>query len=329
MIKYILIAGIIFLSILSTNGVFAEYNDFDVFHGLQVPGVDKSFEIKYAVQRNLFDVSVEILRKSITFTFAGNVANDTFTVVLPDQLIEDPFNVWLDKTQITNFEVEKKGSQSILQIPLFDTTEQAIIVGSKIAGQYTPKPGPVINKITADIEDRIYLVGDYIIVNGQVEDLVGLQHVTLAVIGPKGNTLVLETLWIDENSMFDTVISTSGIKWANPGEYTVKITATDADSFITSLKYANYKIPQWVKTNAGWWAQNLIDDITFTNSIQHLIKEQIIRIPDVQSSEKFKTTEIPGWVKTSAEWWHQGQITDLDFVDGIQFLIKNGIITIP
>jgi len=328
MVKYILILGVIFLAILSTNEVLAEY-EYDVFHGLQVPGVDESFEIKYAVQRNLFDASVEILRKSITFTFAGNITNDTFIVVLPDQLIEGPFNVWLDKTQITNFEVEKKGSQSILQIPLFDTTEQTIIVGSKIAGQYTPKPGPVINKITAYIEDRIYLAGDHIIVNGQVEDLVGLQHVTLAVIGPKGNNLVLDTLRIDENSMFDTVISTSGIKWANPGEYIIKITATDADSFTISFKYANYKIPQWVKTNAGWWAQNLIDDVTFTNSIQHLIKEQIIWIPDAQSPEKPKSAEIPGWIRTSAEWWYQGRITDSDFVDGIQFLIRNGIITIP
>ena len=327
--RYILIGGVIFLAILSTNEVLAEYEDFDVFHGLHIPGVDESFEIKYSVQRNLFDASVEILRKSITFTFGGNISNDTFTVVLPDKLIEGPFNVWLDKTQITNFEVEKKGSQSILQIPLFDNTEQAIIVGSKIAGQYTPKPGPVINKITASIEDRIYLTGDYVIVNGQVENIVGLQYVTLSVIGPKDNTLVVENLWVDENSMFDTVISTGGVKWTNAGEYTIKITAVDAESLTTIFEYANYKIPQWVKNNAGWWAQNLIDDVTFTNSIQHLIEEQIIMVPDTQSSEKLKVTEIPDWVKTNAGWWYQGQITDGDFVAGIKFLIKNGIITIP
>ena len=37
-------------------------------------------------------------------------------------------------------------------------------------------------------------------------------------------------------------------------------------------------IPEWVKNNAGWWAAGEIDDNTFANGIQYLIKEGIIAV---------------------------------------------------
>ena len=32
-------------------------------------------------------------------------------------------------------------------------------------------------------------------------------------------------------------------------------------------------VPDWIKNNAGWWAEGQIDDQTFVNGIQFLIKE--------------------------------------------------------
>ena len=37
-------------------------------------------------------------------------------------------------------------------------------------------------------------------------------------------------------------------------------------------------IPDWVRNNAGWWADGQIDDNTFANGIQFLIKEGIISV---------------------------------------------------
>ena len=39
------------------------------------------------------------------------------------------------------------------------------------------------------------------------------------------------------------------------------------------------KIPEWIKSNAGWWANGEIDDTTFVQAIQYLIKEDILNIP--------------------------------------------------
>ena len=37
-------------------------------------------------------------------------------------------------------------------------------------------------------------------------------------------------------------------------------------------------VPDWIKNNAGWWADGTIDDGTFVNAIQYLIKEGLIQI---------------------------------------------------
>jgi len=37
-------------------------------------------------------------------------------------------------------------------------------------------------------------------------------------------------------------------------------------------------VPAWVKNTAGWWADGTIDDGTFVNAIQYLIKEGLIQV---------------------------------------------------
>ncbi len=38
------------------------------------------------------------------------------------------------------------------------------------------------------------------------------------------------------------------------------------------------KIPDWVKTNAKWWADGLIDDNDFVKGIEFLIENGIIEV---------------------------------------------------
>jgi hypothetical protein len=38
------------------------------------------------------------------------------------------------------------------------------------------------------------------------------------------------------------------------------------------------EIPSWIKNNAEWWAAGQIDDDSFIQGIQYLIKEGIMRI---------------------------------------------------
>ena len=86
-------------------------------------------------------------------------------------------------------------------------------------------------------------------------------------------------------------------------------------------------IPSWIKNNAGWWADGSIDDSSFVQGIQFLVKENILKIPSTTQGTSSES-EIPVWIKNNAGWWADGSIDDAAFIQGIQFLIKDGILRV-
>ena len=108
----------------------------------------------------------------------------------------------------------------------------------------------------------------------------------------------------------------------------VKISGTLTDSLLSTSEIS--PIPEWVRTNAAWWAENQIDDATFVSGIQFLIKEGILSVPQTDSSDIQEPTslEVPDWVKNNADWWAQGLLSDSDFIKGIQYLVEQGIILV-
>jgi len=88
------------------------------------------------------------------------------------------------------------------------------------------------------------------------------------------------------------------------------------------------QVPSWIKNNAEWWAAGQIDDGSFVQGIQYLIKEDILKIPPTTQGSGPGSNDIPSWIKNNAEWWAAGQIDDDSFIQGIQFLIKEGIMRI-
>ena len=89
--------------------------------------------------------------------------------------------------------------------------------------------------------------------------------------------------------------------------------------------FAEEKVPDWVKNNAGWWASHFISDSEFVNAIEFLIKEGIIQVDAVAGE---KSDSIPDWVRNTAGWWAADQISETEFLNAIQFLIKSGLISI-
>nr|AIF12243.1 tripartite motif-containing protein 71 (TRIM71) [uncultured marine thaumarchaeote KM3_54_H01]AIF12325.1 tripartite motif-containing protein 71 (TRIM71) [uncultured marine thaumarchaeote KM3_55_A12] len=87
-------------------------------------------------------------------------------------------------------------------------------------------------------------------------------------------------------------------------------------------------VPDWIKNNAGWWATDQIDDSTFLQGIQFLIKEGIMIIPPTETSESSQSQEVPAWVKNNAGWWATDAISETEFLNAIQFLIEFGLISI-
>jgi peptidoglycan/xylan/chitin deacetylase (PgdA/CDA1 family) len=97
---------------------------------------------------------------------------------------------------------------------------------------------------------------------------------------------------------------------------------------IPSLISNDLKIPEWIKNNALWWADNKISESEFVSGIEFLIKNKIILIPQIPESELNEIVTVPTWIKNNAEWWGNGLISDAEFVNGIEYLVKNSIIKI-
>ena len=91
--------------------------------------------------------------------------------------------------------------------------------------------------------------------------------------------------------------------------------------------FDSLEIPDWIKNNASWWNQGLIDDNSFVTGIEFMISNEIIVIPNLPESDGTGGT-VPEWVKNNAGWWADGIIDDQSFVSGLEFLVNNGIIVV-
>jgi len=99
-------------------------------------------------------------------------------------------------------------------------------------------------------------------------------------------------------------------------------------------------VPVWIKSNAGWWATDQIDDSSFLLGIQYLIQEGIMIIPPTESSDDSDAIpdagqraqafdqRVPAWIKNNAGWWANDEIGDSSFLQGIQYLVQKGIIVV-
>jgi plastocyanin len=88
------------------------------------------------------------------------------------------------------------------------------------------------------------------------------------------------------------------------------------------------KIPTWIKNNASWWADGIIDDDSFVTGLEYLIENNILIVFSQTNSFDSNDSKIPTWIKNNASWWADGIIDDKSFLIGIEWLISNGIIGI-
>ena len=87
-------------------------------------------------------------------------------------------------------------------------------------------------------------------------------------------------------------------------------------------------IPDWIKNNAAWWAEGKIDNETFVQGIQYLIKEKLVDIPNLPYPASWMDKSVPLWVKNNASWWANDLIPEQEFIKGIKYLVEKGVIQI-
>ena len=127
------------------------------------------------------------------------------------------------------------------------------------------------------------------------------------------------------NDLTRVYSGTTGYTSQQQGTFSV-FSETASEQQITQLDAID-SIPVWIKNNAEWWADDTIDDDTFTTSIEFLINENIISVSaNIEYSPD--SDSIPVWIKNNAEWWSDGIIDDETFLNGVEYLVENGIISV-
>ena len=141
------------------------------------------------------------------------------------------------------------------------------------------------------------------------------------------NGVAQESIFIPSDGQYQLKLILTGQNSQNFEDFFVSQLDFDiSDSDVTKEK--SNEIPSWIKNNAGWWSEGSIDEGSFLQGIQFLIKEGIIEIPDIAKSNESQSSEIPLWVKNNAGWWSEGLVSDSDFILGIQFLISSGVLVV-
>ena len=128
------------------------------------------------------------------------------------------------------------------------------------------------------------------------------------------------------HDLHDILFSNTGPVLATIGN--INNIDTDVEfEFYVGDETGKISIPEWVKNNALWWSEGIIEDSTFASGIEFMIKEKIILVPNTERQQSEEST-IPDWVRNNAKWWASNQISDKDFASGLQFLVSSGIISV-
>ena len=189
------------------------------------------------------------------------------------------------------------------------------------------------NNYTVEIKSDhdSYSLGDSAIFSGNVNKYDAERSLRISIFGGS-NLVVTQKVPVDADGTFSHEIPLND-KF-NDGKFIVKAQYGNTKTTIAIISFTinssdakasdNNKIPDWIKNNAGWWADGQIDDSSFVEGIQFLIKENFMKIPITEQGAASDNNKIPDWIKNNAGWWADGQIDDSSFVEGIQFLIKEG-----
>ena len=95
-----------------------------------------------------------------------------------------------------------------------------------------------------------------------------------------------------------------------------------------TMKQTIGKVPEWVKHIANWWSMGNISDQKFTDSIQYMIKKEIVMVPENEKFENTNELKMISFVRNNFSQWSQNEIPDNEFYKNMNWLIENKFIKI-
>jgi len=143
-------------------------------------------------------------------------------------------------------------------------------------------------------------------------------------VKPMKQSDIIIRAWDDSLNSKDVIIR-NAIKVVDPNAEPI-FEETIPEPVVEQLNPQN--VPIWIKNNAHWWSQEMIEDSDFVAGIEYLIQEEIITISESGNVAVISSDEIPTWIKNNAGWWSEDLITEQEFIYGLQWLINNGVISV-
>jgi len=119
--------------------VFGTEDIVHILHGVasELDTEGSGFDLNYKLDRNIQSAIVDPTRSTITFTLSGFGEADELIIDLPEKLITNPASVWVDNKQITNFDSESTEDGTRLTIPLEETSEEVIVMGTAVIPEFS------------------------------------------------------------------------------------------------------------------------------------------------------------------------------------------------
>ena len=193
------------------------------------------------------------------------------------------------------------------------------------SGKKIPFTFSFFNENGTPVTDLLFVYGITDSSGKEIWSNLGMGEKHLGILAPYG--IHQESIFIPTDGEYEFKLILTGKNSNNFENYFVSTSDFQINSQLILKDEKTNKIPVWIKNNAEWWAAGVIDDDSFIQGIQFLVKENILKIPPTSQGSSFGS-EIPVWIKNNAEWWAAGVIDDDSFIQGIQFLIKEGILKI-
>ena len=148
------------------------------------------------------------------------------------------------------------------------------------AGNYT---------IEMNFDKESHNLGESITISGNVSKYDKERDLRISIFDSSNNLILTQKISVNIDTSFSHTLSLD--EKFHEGKYTVKSqygsskTTVKISSFVINSNNAlkeqsltNSKIPDWIKNNAGWWANDEIDDATFVRGLQYMVQNGIIHV---------------------------------------------------
>ena len=166
-------------------------------------------------------------------------------------------------------------------------------LGSQAFGYGAPPAQSSANNYTVEIysENESYNLGDTITFSGSVNKYDEGRNLRISIFDSSNNFILTQKTPVNTDGTFTHSVILN--EKFSDGGFIVKAQYGSSKATVEIISFAinsdeatslelepstGAKIPDWVKSNAGWWADGSIDDNSFVGGIQFLIEEGIMRI---------------------------------------------------